>query len=79
MVAPFSKLCAHNYISVLSYSQWWAVCIKKDIQYIVYRYSHIFDQNVQDTYFVRILENIQYTLASKSIFCILSEYTLKKS
>ena len=57
--------------------QRWAMYIKKSILYTIYRYSQIFAQNMQHTYTLRFLENIQYTLASKSIFNMLSEYTLK--
>ena len=51
--------------------------LKKRILYTIYRHSQIFAQNILYTYTLRILENIQYTLVSKSIFNILSEYTLK--
>ena len=64
--------------SKMFYNQRWAIYIKKGILYTIYRYSQIFAQNVQDKYTSKILENIQYTLATKSIFNILSEYTLKK-
>ena len=50
---------------------------KKRILYTIYRYSEIFAQNIQYTYTLRILENIQYILATKYIFNILSKYTLK--
>ena len=50
---------------------------KKSILYTVYRYSQIFAQNIQHTYTLRILENIQFSFISKRIFNIHSEYTLK--
>ena len=64
-------------LSFLSDIQRWATCIKKSILYAIYRYSRIFAQNMPHTYTLRILETVQYTLISKSIFNMLSEYTLK--